>query len=270
MGIRAVSINTQGGTAEVFARLIADAQGNPVPEPQDSLPNPGEAIGWTPIKDHELPPGLWVLTFKRQGFEPQEATLLVSRDSDPAVTVDPVASDRNMARIPAGKVSLPLSGRVDVPAFLIDRFEYPNQAGRVPDAGVGTLLEARDLCRKAGKTLCNTAQWLRACMGDGEQKWPYGDSYASGVCATGFDPEAQKRPVPSGSFTNCRNRQGIYDMSGNVSEWTDGEEKDEIIFGGDWTDSIRTPELTISCRARQIPSLINRERTGVRCCKPAK
>ncbi|MCW8129763.1 MAG: protein kinase [Planctomycetota bacterium] len=269
MGIRAVAINTTGGTAEVFAKVIGDANGNLLPENPDN-PTQGESIGWTPIKDREMPPGLYVLTFKRQGYEPQEATLLVSRDSDPSVTIDPVASDRNMVRIPPGKVSLPLAGRADVPAFLIDRFEYPNQAGRVPDAGVNTLLEARELCKKSGKTLCSTAQWLRACMNDAEQKWPYGESYVSGICATGFDPESQKRPFASGAFTFCRTKQGIYDMSGNVSEWTDGEEKDEIIFGGDWTDSVRTPELTISCRARQIPALINRERAGVRCCKPAK
>lgn len=269
MGIRSVAINTTGGTAEVFARLIGDALGNMLPESSDN-PGSGESIGWTPIKDREMPPGLYILTFKRQGFEPQEATLLVSRDSDPSVTIDPVAPDRNMVRIAAGKISLPLAGRADLPAFLIDRFEYPNQAGKVPDTGVNTLLEARDLCKKAGKSLCSTAQWLRACMSDSEQKWPYGESYVSGICATGFDPESQKRPFASGAFSFCRSKQGIYDMSGNVSEWTDGDEKDEIIYGGDWTDSVRTPELTISCRARQIPALINRERSGVRCCKPAK
>jgi hypothetical protein len=269
MGIRSVTINTIGGPADVTARMIADAAGNTLPDTGES-PGAGESLGATPIKDREMPPGLYVLTFKRQGCESQEATLLVSRDSDPSVTIDPGASDRNMVKIAAGRVSLPQAGRTDVPAFLIDRFEFPNVAGKAPETSVNTIMEARELCRKAGKSLCTTAQWLRACMGEADAKWPYGESYVSGICATGFDPESQKRPFLSGTFTNCRSKQGIYDMSGNVSEWTDGDEKDEIIFGGDWTDSVRTPELTISCRARQIPALINRERSGVRCCKAAK
>jgi len=264
IGIRSVSIDAQRGAATVSARLLADAQGNPVPERES------ESLGSTPIKNHEMPPGQYVLTFQRASCEPQEATLLVSRDSDPSLSVDPGSTEKNMVRIAAGKISLPQAGREDVPAFFIDRFEYPNQAGRMPEGGVETVLEARDLCRKAGKALCSTKQWLRACMGDAENKWSYGESYISGLCATGFDPESQKRPFPSGAFTLCRNKAGLYDMSGNVAEWTDGDEADEIVYGGDWTDSVRTPELTISCRARQIPELINKERAGVRCCKPAK
>ena len=264
IGIRAVTIDTRGGAAVVSARLWADAQGRPVPERES------ENLGSTPLKNHEMPPGLYVLTIQRSGFEPQEATLLVSRDSDPSLSVDPNSTEKNMIRIAAGRVALPQAGREEVPAFFIDRFEFPNQAGRAPESGVQTVMEARDLCRKAGKMLCSTKQWLRACMGDTETRWPYGEAYVSGLCATGFDPESQKRPFASGAFTLCRNQAGLYDMSGNVAEWTDGDESGEIVYGGDWTDSVRTPELTISCRARQIPELINKERTGTRCCKPTK
>ena len=269
IGIRSVSVFAEGPSAEVFARLFADAQGRLLPEPSERSA-PGEQLGGTPITEQELTPGRYVLTFQRVSMEPQEATLLVSRDSDPVVGIDLSASERNMVRIPAGMVSIPQRERAHVPAFLIDRFEFPNQAGRPPQTGIGSLLEAQALCKKAGKSLCNSAQWLRACMGDGESKWPYGDDYKSGACATGFDPDAQKQAFPSGYFPQCRTKQGVYDMSGNVTEWTDGNPEDEIVFGGEWTDSVRTPEIFLSCRAGQIPRLINVERAGMRCCKAAK
>jgi eukaryotic-like serine/threonine-protein kinase len=175
-----------------------------------------------------------------------------------------------MVLIAQGDVTMPVEGKRSVPAFAIDRYEFPNRAGQPPQAGVENLLEARALCERSGKRLCSTAEWFRACMGDEQRKWPYGENYISGACAVGFDPDAQKEPYPSGWFPRCRTLDGVSDMSGNVSEWTDGPEDSEIILGGDWADSLRWAETYISCRARQIPRLINRGRSGVRCCKSAK
>jgi hypothetical protein len=60
-------------------------------------------------------------------------------------------------------------------------------------------------------------------------------------------------------------------MSGNVSEWTLGDEdRDYLVRGGDWADSVGEPEITISCGARQQVYLANKERAGFRCCLPAK
>ena len=113
-------------------------------------------------------------------------------------------------------------------------------------------------------------------MGDEQRRWPYGPNYISGACAVGFDTEAQREPFASGWFPRCRTPEGVHDMSGNVSEWTVGpggnepEEEEESILGGDWTDSVRWGETYISCRARQLPSIANRSRSGVRCCKSVK
>ena len=264
IGIRAVNISANV-EADVFLRPLADAQGRPLDQAVKPVP-----LGKTPIRDYEMSPGLYLLTFERPDAEPQETTLLVAREGDPSVRISLGPGERNMVRISQGEVTMPVEGRRTVPAFAIDRYEFPNRAGQVPQHGVESLLEARALCERAGKRLCSTAEWFRACMGDEQRKWPYGESYLSGACAVGFDPDAQREPYPSGWFPRCRTPDGVSDMSGNVSEWTDGPEDSEIILGGDWTDSLRWAETYISCRARQIPRLINRGRAGVRCCKSVK
>jgi hypothetical protein len=217
-----------------------------------------------------MPPGLYALTFYAKSLGPQEATLQVSRDSDPVLTIEIGAKERNMVLIPAGEVTTPLLGPRRVPAFYIDRFEFPNQAGRPPSTGVTSLEEARGLCKSVGKDLCTAEQWLRACMGSKENKFPYGPTYIPGTCATGFHPGERDKPFPAGWFPRCRTAKGVFDMSGNVSEWTDEEESEEVVFGGDWADNVRAPDLFVSCRAAQIPGVTDKNRVGVRCCKPAK
>jgi hypothetical protein len=262
IGIRAVTITASGGQAEVTAQPLADSLGQRLAQPGQPV-----ALGRTPIREREMSPGLYLLSFQRAEGSVQEATLLVSRDSDPALQITLNCPDRNMVLIPAGAAALPAVGQVHVPAFAIDRFEHPNQAGVMPTAGIETLLEARALCEKDGKKLCTPAQWTRACMGDEQRKWPYGPNYLPGACATGFDPDAQHASFPSGFFPRCHTPEGVFDMSGNVAEWTDGSEDSEIVLGGNWTDSVRWGDVYISCRAREVPSLANRDRAGVRCCK---
>lgn len=140
--------------------------------------------------------------------------------------------------------------------FCMDRFEYPNQKGAYPIIYV-SWYEANELCAEAGKRLCNEAEWTFACEGDEATPYPYG--YVR-------DPEAciidqQWRPyhasamrprdgaaamaemdrlwqgVPSGSQPRCKSPFGIYDMTGNVDEWThtvrEGE-RPSILKGGYW------------------------------------
>ncbi|MCZ7644181.1 MAG: protein kinase [Planctomycetota bacterium] len=268
MGIRKVTIASPKDKAEVFARPIADERDQPLPGPTPRAGD-GESLGFTPIVDREMKPGRYVLTFKRASGQPQEATLVVTRDRDPKVDLVLNAGPQNMVLVPAGEVLNLRNERVQVPAFLIDRFEFPNRAGAVPRTGVSSLLEATTLCKNVGKTLCGADQWMRACRGNEQRLWPYGDTYFSGACATGIDPEKQRSAFPSGWFPNCRTAEGIYDMSGNVAEWTDGNVSENIVFGGDWTASVLTKEITVSCRASQVPEYINQARTGVRCCSPA-
>ncbi|MCY3021319.1 MAG: SUMF1/EgtB/PvdO family nonheme iron enzyme, partial [Planctomycetota bacterium] len=266
VGIRAVTIESSD-PADVHVRRIVDGSGRPL----RGGDGPGQALGRTPVSGTQLEPGLYIVTFKRGELAPQEATLAVTRDAreeDLRLKVTLNTPEENMVLIRPGNVTLPQVGTKSVPAFAIDRFEYPNKAGTVPVTGL-SLLEARSKCKERGKQLCNSAQWLRACMGDEEWRYPYGKTYVSRACATGFDGTVQKTPLVSGLFARCRTPEGVYDMSGNVAEWTEPErgEQQETVFGGDWTSPTRFADLTVSCIARSLPEEVNKERLGFRCCK---
>ncbi|HEX4406854.1 MAG TPA: MopE-related protein [Polyangia bacterium] len=103
--------------------------------------------------------------------------------------------------------------------------------GKQPWTNV-TKEEAEAACEKIGKTgsgwrLCTVAEWFDLCNGSGNTTYPYGNSYIAKAC-NGFD-FTQPNPaatVPTGSATMCVSDQStaagdeLFDMSGNVKEWT--------------------------------------------------
>ncbi|HYF51175.1 MAG TPA: protein kinase [Planctomycetota bacterium] len=270
LGIRAVNIEAAGAPADVYARRILDRAGRQLPgDPEDK----GTLLGKTPIKGKELEPGLYVVTLQRKDAGAQQYTLWVSRDArddDLQIRAAMNTAEENMALIPEGNVILPQLGAQKIGAFLIDRYEFPNRAGQMPESGftaVEIMSKARRKCGDAGKKVCTSSQWLRACMGDGDRRYPYGKSYVPNTCATGYASESQRRPFVSGYFSRCQTPEGVYDMSGNVAEWTETEQT-ETIYGGEWTSLTGVPDLTVSCRARLLTSEGNPDRLGFRCCKP--
>ena len=271
LGVRNVFIDSAPAAGappcEVYARKILDRLGRAIPGDSNDL---GKHIGTLPVKNAELEPGFYVVSFVRGNAPRQQAPLLVTREARNAeltLNLPLDAKDENMALIPAGTVK-DFDGKVTrVAAFAVDRYEYPNKPGIEPMAGV-SLIDARERCKRDGKTLCSFAQWQRACSGESGRRFPYGNDYASGACATGFDGNAQTHPLPSGHFPRCRTPEGVYDMAGNAAEWVDGH--GENMSGGDWTASLKTPELSSSCRTDVPAEEVGKERRGFRCCKAVK
>ena len=107
---------------------------------------------------------------------------------------------------------------VHVDSFWIDRYEYPNVADSLPMATV-TWYEAKALCEERGKRLCTADEWEKACRGPDAWFYPYGNEYEHHACHTpqDFDNETV---APSGSHSECRSGFGVYDMVGNINEWT--------------------------------------------------
>ncbi|MFH0939123.1 MAG: protein kinase [Planctomycetota bacterium] len=270
IGIRSVQIETNGAQAEIFAKRIMDGDRRLL---SASYEHPlGKSLGKTPVRGRELERGLYILNFARPNLPPQQATLWVTReasDDDLLVKITINTPEENMVIIPEGQSRLPQQDWEKLSSFAIDRFEYPNQAGFLPLTDA-TPIEARSLCEKQGKKVCSSLQWVRACMGDNGRPFPYGKLYVSGICAAGFDIDVQKQPPVSGLYSRCRTPEGVYDMSGNVAEWTEGDQQDTD-FGGDWTSSTKYAQLTVSCHANSSPApeeLKNyRARLGFRCCK---
>jgi hypothetical protein len=149
-----------------------------------------------------------------------------------ATTAAPVASGPN-ARIPAGKLvagtacgdhpKLPgeeLAGEaVDLGAFDIDAYPYPNDPARPPAKGVSRD-EAQRLCASRGRRLCTELEWERACKGPANTRYEYGDRFDGKACPTGLGA------APAyASFEKCASGFGVHAMHGFAWEWTSSDWK---------------------------------------------
>ena len=87
---------------------------------------------------------------------------------------------------------------------------------------------------------------MAACVAgqSGTSVFPYGAAYSQGTCndAFGCTPGVGCTTVPVGTKTDCRGKSspydGVFDLSGNVSEWTD------------CCEVIDTQTQTLACRHR--------------------
>jgi hypothetical protein len=116
--------------------------------------------------------------------------------------------------------------------------------------------EARDACQSIGKRLCTQDEWTLACEGPEHLPYPYGYSRDATACnidkdAIQVDESALKRPdkraaevarlwqgEASGSRPGCKSPFGVYDMTGNVDEWTvneTGNPHNSALKGGYWS-----------------------------------
>lgn len=123
--------------------------------------------------------------------------------------------------------------------FCMDRFEYPNKLGQNPMIVV-SYNEATNLCKSNGKRLCNETEWTFACEGEEAMPYPYGYERDAEACVVdrpwkpftenGLAPRDGKKAreeldrlwqgTPSGSHAKCKSASGVYDLTGNVDEWT--------------------------------------------------
>ena len=144
----------------------------------------------------------------------------------------------------------------------VDAYEYPN----VPDENPRDMVsheEAVSLCEQAGKHLCTIDEWQAACRGKDKTRYSYGDGYKQNKCNT--NTKAVKR---SGRKEQCRSWWGMYDMNGNLWEWTSSTSKDHpnmfLVAGGAWNtnNGSQCTESKFSFYPQnQYPSV------GFRCCK---
>ncbi len=138
--------------------------------------------------------------------------------------------------------------------------------------------QARQYCRSKGKKLPTEAQWEYAALAGSRKKYSWGDqSPTSSHCTR----SSNNKPKPPGSFKP--NGRGIYDMTGNVWEWTrdrySGDhyeistDKDpsgppvgryRSIRGGGWYSTAR--QLRIKNRQWFVPES-GEVSIGIRCVK---
>jgi len=171
--------------------------------------------------------------------------------------------------------------------YCMDRFEYPNQKGEYPIIEV-SFYEARDLCGAMNKRLCTEDEWTFACEGEEATPYPYGYERSPTTCVSdktwlpyndqalrerssqGAMAELDKlwQGYRSGEQEKCRSIFGVYDMTGNVDEWTTSVregERPSILKGGYW-GPVRT-----RCRPATRSHDQNHAfyQQGFRCCSDA-
>ena len=146
--------------------------------------------------------------------------------------------------------------------------------------------DARLYCQSMGKRLCGSieggklalqdkgnpalSQWTNACSSGGRYDYPYGNEYKAGACYVG----GQGQPEAVETYLECASTEadyeGVYDLSGNVSEWEDSCDSDKgmgancLARGGSFDDKDKED---VSCTAGQMAlrqSTINT--IGFRCC----
>jgi len=149
--------------------------------------------------------------------------------------------------------------------FCIDVYEWPNEKGKMPATSV-TYQEAVAQCSKAGKRLCSVKEMESACQaGKKRNDYPYGKYFVADNCNTYGNRHTDNRVAPSGEFVTCVNELGIYDMSGNVAEWTSTGEGDYKYVAGGWWQADEIRSTCSSC----TPLKKNQKYfyAGFRCCK---
>ncbi len=146
--------------------------------------------------------------------------------------------------------------------FCMDRYEFPNKVNEFPENNI-PWFEAKKRCMDLGKRLCSEVEWELACRGTPLWKFPYGQNYDHRKCNTGT-----KKLGRSGSFPHCSSSHKIFDLSGNVTEWTDSRWdaniKNKVIRGGSWINKNKDTSCTL--RVSSSPD-IQSPVLGFRCCK---
>lgn len=170
-------------------------------------------------------------------------------------------------------------------AFDVRAVSEPNV---VPNGYLSGLI-AETACKNAGKRLCTEEEWVTACRGEENRRFPYGETFEPGKCNVWrgvhpatilhghaslghLDPRLnhfayEGRPLLNATGTNqaCVSHwegDGIHDMVGNLDEWIDDEQG--AFLGGFYSRNTKEgcqSKITAHPRAYYDYSL------GVRCCR---
>lgn len=188
--------------------------------------------------------------------------------------------------------------KVYIGDFMIDKFEVTNEqfekiipehrlrrsrfskCGDCPVAKV-TWYDATDFCYLTGKTLPTEAQWEKAAGAANGCEFPWGPQFDKDNPQAHGGLKLKDQASPVGQYPP--NKYGIYDLAGNVWEWTadwfsiGSYKKDEILRnplgspeggmkvrrGGSWPDS--TISMTAGYRDWSPPFSRSLNDVGFRC-----
>jgi hypothetical protein len=154
--------------------------------------------------------------------------------------------------------------------WCIDRYEASEGPGGVAASVAGAFpwereraSYAEEACKKAEKVLCPADVWVTACQGSSQSQYPYGNLYEARRCND--KSLAVGGPLLTGERVSCEGGYpGLFDMSGNRSEWTATGYR---LFGGYYGSTpaeLECGSFTVHCPVCSIGS------AGFRCCRESQ
>ena len=178
--------------------------------------------------------GTHLLRLERDGFETVEQEIVVSGNS---IVVERTLAPSGMVYIRGGSFTMGDDDgayserpghRVALRPYYIDRTEVSVASFRayraayasafagdkIPATNV-TWQEAAAYCERKGKRLPTEAEWERACRGNADRAYSYGNRFDASLGRVGHGLDAG--PVEIGQF--APGTEGVFDMTGNVWEW---------------------------------------------------
>jgi formylglycine-generating enzyme required for sulfatase activity len=287
----------------------------PTPRPPAATPTPSPEPTTAPVESNATTPVTEAATTEApMETATSEAVTPATATSAPA---ESLPTTTEMTVIPAGPFTMGYDQglddekpphEVDLPEYQIDLFETTNAqfAAFVDATGYQTEAEqagsarvwrdewtdgednhpvvrvswqdAMAYCEWAGKRLPTEAEWEKAARGTEALSYPWGNEYEAGKAN---DRNSGIRgTVAVGSYGEGASPYGVFDMAGNVREWTadagyfpypgnnipSGYYGDtlRVLRGGGWFDN--PPDLRTTRRNPTAPSAANWD-IGFRCVK---
>jgi len=168
--------------------------------------------------------------------------------------------------------------KIEVGDFYIDKYEvtnaqykkfrsehtFPASKEDFPVVEI-SYFDAEEYCKSAGKRIPKPEEWEKAARGTDGRIYPWGDKFDSKNINS--VEAAKDGPVKVGTFEKGKSPYGVYDMAGNVSEWTDSwdnKKQYRITRGGSYFDGADLNKTTSTLMS--IPDDVH-EYIGFRCVK---
>ncbi|MFQ6672918.1 MAG: SUMF1/EgtB/PvdO family nonheme iron enzyme, partial [Candidatus Tectimicrobiota bacterium] len=125
--------------------------------------------------------------------------------------------------------------RIYLDALYIDQYEVTNAlwdrvvpvskrrpkslCDRCPVINV-SWYEAESYCTKVGKRLPTEAEWEKATRGSEGRAYVWGEQFRPGLANVKSSADKFSYTAPIGSFSLDKSPYGVFDLAGNVAEWT--------------------------------------------------
>jgi formylglycine-generating enzyme required for sulfatase activity len=162
-----------------------------------------------------IPPGRFMMGEKKDRFVPSK------QDSSRVIEMPAFYVDRYEVTNTLYKLFVDATGHT-APSHWLDG-EIPSGLHYHPVVNV-TYLDAESFARWAGKRLPTEEEWERAAKGGAGSSFPYGESYRPDLANTESQGTqtvgSYKRVIDATNPSPLSLAMDIFDMSGNVAEWT--------------------------------------------------